>query len=140
MIVLDTNVVSEVMKPSPDARAGQWFAKLSNIPVATTIITVAEIIYGLQRLPAGRRRSGLEARFDALISPQGGLVVLAADRFAAHEAGRFRALREGIGLDATPSDMMIAGIVASTGATLATRNTSDFTHLPIKVVDPWQPA
>jgi hypothetical protein len=95
--------------------------------------------YGQQRLPAGRRRSGLEARFDALISPQGGLAVLAADRFAAQEAGLFRALRESNGLSATPSDMLIAGIVASSGGTMATRNTSDFTHLPITVVNPWQP-
>ena len=137
MIVLDTNVVSELMKPSPDAPVARWLQGLGTTPLATTVITIAEITYGLHRLDAGRRRSGLESRFEQLLDPQGGLALLSADHFAAREAGRFQAHRETNGLAATPSDMMIAGIAAVAGARLATRNVSDFTLLPITTVDPW---
>ena len=92
---------------------------------------VISAAYGLhRRTDAGRRRSGLEARFEQLIDPLGALAVLAADQLAGREAGHFRASRS-IGLGATPSDMLIAGIVTSIGASLATRNISDFTQLPI---------
>jgi predicted nucleic acid-binding protein len=137
VIVLDTNVVSELMKPSPDAAVARWLQNLSTTPLATTVITVAEITYGLHRLDAGRRRSGLESRFEQLVDPQGGLALLSADQLAAREAGRFQAHREANGLAATPSGMMIAGIAAVSGAQLATRNLSDFTLLPITTINPW---
>lgn len=137
MIVLDTNIVSELMKPSPDAVVTRWLQGLGATPLATTVITVAEITYGLHRLDAGRRRSGLESRFEQFIDPQGGLALLSADHLAAREAGRFQAHREANGLAATPSDMMIAGIAAVSGAQLATRNVSDFTLLPVTLINPW---
>jgi toxin FitB len=137
MIILDTNVVSELMKPSPDARVAAWLSGLGTTPLATTIVSVAEITYGICRLAAGRRRKVLEAQFEKLIDPQGGLALLSADPLAAREAGRFQAMREANGLASTPSDMMIAGVAAVANATLATRNISDFTLLPVSTVNPW---
>ncbi len=135
MIILDTNVVSELMKPAPDAAVGVWLAGLGGEAVTTTALTAAEIQFGLHRLPDGRRRADLQARFDAFAEALG---VLPLDEAGAREAGRLRALREAAGLSAQPSDMMIAGIVAVAGASLATRNLKDFEALPIEVLNPWR--
>ncbi len=137
MIVLDTNVLSELMKPQPAPAIRDWLRHLGDATLATTAITVAEIAYGLHRRADGRRRAALEARFEEYVGQGSALAVLPLDDIAAREAGRFRALRQAAGLGSQPSDMMIAGIVAAMGAGLATRNVRDFAGLPVEVVDPW---
>jgi predicted nucleic acid-binding protein len=138
MIVLDTNVVSELMRPRPDPAVARWLSALGGEPLTTTAITVAEIIYGLQLLPAGKRRKDLEDGFAGLVGDLTGVLsVLPLDETAAREAGRFRAARQAKGLASQPSDMMIAGIAAGAGAGLATRNIRDFSDLPLTVIDPW---
>jgi len=140
MIVLDTNVISELMKPAPDPAIRDWLSHLGDTPLATTAITIAEISYGLRRLADGRRNAALAARFEDYIGADSALAVAPLDDIAAREAGRFRALRAAAGLGAQPSDMMIAGIVAVMGASLATRNVKDFAGLPIPIIDPWRGA
>ena len=135
MIVLDTNVVSEVMKAAPDAAVRDWLTRLGDRPLTTTVVTVSEIEFGLRRLPDGRRRQALFANFETFVSA---LAVLALDEPAAREAGRLRALRQAAGLASQPSDMMIAGIVTEAGAALATRNIRDFEGLPLELIDPWR--
>ena len=139
MIVLDTNVVSELMKAEPAPAVRNWLARLGDMPLATTAITVAEIVFALHRLADGRRRAALEARFEDFVGAQSALTVLALDDNAARVAGRFRAIRQASDLGAHASDMMIAGIVADLGARLATRDVRDFDGLPIEVLDPWAP-
>jgi predicted nucleic acid-binding protein len=134
MILLDTNIVSELMKPRPDDQVRDWLVSLGDERLATTAITVAEIEYGLHRLPDGKRRDHLSARFAQLSAAMN---VLPLDTAAASQAGHFRAKRESLGLPTTASDMMIAGIAAVTDAALATRNTRDFTQLPLTLIDPW---
>ena len=138
MIVLDTNVISELMKPHPGPAIRDWLSHLGDTTLATTVISVAEITYGLHRLADGRRRAALEARFEDYVGAGSALAVLPLDDIAAREAGRFRALRQAAGLGAQPSDMMIAGIVAVMGSSLATRNVRDFEGLPFEVIDPWR--
>ena len=135
MIVLDTNVVSELMKAAPDVSVRRWLASLGATPLTTTAITVAEIQFGLRRLPDGRRKTDLQARFDAFAATLG---VLPLDESAARETGRLRAMREAAGMPSQPSGMMIAGIAATAGAALATPNTRDFEALPIELLDPWR--
>ena len=135
MIVLDTNVVSELMKPTPDISFRGWLAGLGDTPLTITAVTVAEIQFGLRRLPEGRRRADLQARFEAFADALG---VLPLDEPAARETGRLRAMREAAGLSSQPSDMMIAGIAAVAGAALATRNIKDFEALPIELLNPWR--
>ena len=135
MIVLDTNVVSELMKPAPDVSVRHWLATLGETPLTTTAVTVAELQFGLGRLPDGRRKTDLRARFDGFSASLG---VLPLDEQAAREAGRLRAMRETVGMPSRPSDMMIAGIVATAGWALATRNTRDFEALPIEILDLWR--
>ncbi len=135
MIILDTNVVSELMKPSPDSSVRGWLADLRETQLTMTAVTVAEIQFGIARLPDGRRRAELQSRFEVFADA---LDVLPLDELAARETGRLRAIREGAGLSSQTSDMMIAGIAAVAGAALATRNIKDFTRLPIELMDPWR--
>ncbi len=135
MIVLDTNVVSELMKPSPDPHVRDWLARLGDEPLTTSSVTVAEIAFGLHRLPDGQRKADLIARFEILVNA---FSVLPLDEVAAREAGQLRATRQAAGLSCQPSDMMIAGISAAASASLATRNTRDFEGLPIQLIDPWR--
>lgn len=135
MIVLDTNVVSELMKPEPEAHVLNWLAQFNDGVLATTSMSVAEIEYGLQRLPDGKRKAELYARFEAYISV---LQVLPFDEGAARVAGRFWAAQQAAGFNVQPPDIIIAGVTAAAGAMLATRNTKDFQNLPITVIDPWR--
>ena len=134
MIILDTNVVSELMRPVPDERVREWLADLGDMALTTTAVTVAEVEYGLQRLPLGRRRADLAASFEVLI---GALGILPLDDVAARYAGQLRAQRDAAGLPSQGMDMLIAGIAAAAGASLATRNVGDFAGLPVDVVNPW---
>ena len=137
MIILDTNIVSELMKPSPASEVQSWLLHLGDTPLATTAISISEIVYGLARLPEGQRKAALTSRFEEYVGAHSPLAVLPFDDIAAREAGRMRALRQAAGLNAQPSDMMIAGIAAATGAALATRNVKDFETLAIQIIDPW---
>lgn len=137
MILLDTNVVSELMRPAPDPKAQSWLTGLGGAPLATSAINIAEIVFGLCRLPDGKRRTNLIERFEALIAGPPALPVLALDERSGRLAGEFHAIRESLGRASTPSDMMIAGIAMIHGASLATRNANDFSGLPIGIVDPW---
>jgi predicted nucleic acid-binding protein len=135
MIVLDTNVVSELMKATPEAAVREWLLQLGDETLTTTAVTVAEIEFGLQRLPVGRRRTDLRARFESFMAAIG---VLPLVEVAARQAGRLRAIREAAGLSSHPSDMMIAGIAVGASGALATRNVRDFSGLDIDLRDPWR--
>lgn len=137
MILLDTNVLSELMRPVPDPKVRAWMGGLGAASIATSAVTISEMTFGLARLPDGKRRDALTERFDALIFGAPALPVFGLDEQAGRLAGEFRALREKNGLGGSPSDMMIAGIAMANGARLATRNARDFAGLPIEVVDPW---
>ncbi len=139
MIVLDTNILSELVRPFPALEIKNWLLnKTANETLATTAITVSEIEYGLARLPDGRRRKDLEERFEMLTGAQFDFVVLPFEEKAARLAGRLRAAREASGLHAHSADMMIAAICALAGASLATRNTKDFTGTGIELINPWE--
>lgn len=137
MIVLDTNVISELMRKAPSSTVQQWLAGTLEENLVTTVITIAEIEYGIARLPLGSRSSGLAKRFGALTDPELGMMVLPLNDSAARRAGHFRYRREALGLGAQFADMMIAGIAAEAGAAVATRNVTDFSGVGIEVIDPW---
>lgn len=138
MIVLDTNVVSELMRPSVDPVVSRWLVSLGEVPIATSSITVMEIAYGLARLPNGSRRAELESRFEGLVELGEGLTVLDLDASAASLAGQLRARRDALGQPSSQADMMIAGICVRSSAVLATRNVQDFWHVGLDLVDPFQ--
>lgn len=134
MIVLDTNILSELMKENPHPKVRDYLLNRSYQAVSTTSITLAEITFGIERLPKGKRRSDLQEAFFKLIEP---LPILTLDDKAAILAGAFSAQRDALGLSAAPSDMMIAGITAAAGAILATRNTKDFENIGLEIHNPW---
>lgn len=138
MTLLDTNVISELMRPAPDPAVAQWLHSLGDEPLSTTVITVSEIVYGLERLEIGRRKQDLQTRFEDFLAPDSGLAILTLDPESARLAGIFRAARESGGQHAHPSDMFIAGIAGANGIVLATRNTRDFSGLGLQLVNPWE--
>ena len=139
MIILDTNVISEIMRPEPDVGVKAWLAARNPLDLAVTSITISEIQRGIVRLPKGRRRKGLEDRFAAFINASFTGRLLAFNEAAAYACGQASARREQKGLHADAVDMMIAGIAASTKASLATRNTRDFEECGIPLINPWRP-
>lgn len=138
MIVLDTNVISEAIKPSPDAHVMAWLRGQSLAIMATTAVSLAEINYGLCRLPRGRRRDDLETRLRAFLARGFGDRILAFDAPAAGVYGEIVTARQSVGRPIDAFDAMIAAIARSRGATVATRNLADFDGCGLLVLDPWK--
>lgn len=138
MILLDTNVISEFMVPSPNARVVRWLDEQPRMSVWTTSISVYEIRAGLLTMPAGKRRSTLEAHFEQLLRGllQGRIVPF--DTASAEMAAGLAADRRRRGRPGETRDTMIAGIVLATHATLATRNVKHFEDIAASVVNPWE--
>ncbi len=137
MKILDTNVISELMREAPDARVLAWVAGQKAITLVVTTITLAEIGRGVQRLPAGKRREGLERRFAGFIGRGFRGRVLPFDEDAASCYGELAAARELAGLHVDAVDLMIAAIAKNAGAAVVTRNTGDFEGCGIELIDPW---
>lgn len=137
MIVLDTNVISELVRPVPDARVVDWVSSTTE-DIAITAITVAELLAGLRRLPGGRRKDELVRRItSALDVYRGGRAVLPFDDLAADGYADVLASRTTAGLPISTADAQIAGICLAHGATCATRNTKDFAKTGVDLIDPW---
>jgi predicted nucleic acid-binding protein len=141
MIILDTNVLSEAMRPVPAPEVLHWFAKHAASSLYTTAITQAEILLGLELMPKGKRRAALQTRADEMFEEDFADRVLPFDTDAARMLARiagFRALAKGSsGRPIAQWDAQIAAIAHSRGATLATRNTADFEHCGIALLNPW---
>ena len=137
MIVLDTDVISEICKPCPDARVVAWLESLTG-DVAITAITLAEVLAGLRRLPNGHRKSVLRTKIDAALQPyRETRAILSFDETAADRYADVFSARERAGLPIGTADARIAAICRANGATCATRNTKDFAHTGIELIDPW---
>src|SRR5258708_4828739 len=138
MIVLDTNVISELMATEPDERVVEWTADKAPTSLFTTSVTEAEILFGIRLLPKGKRRDLIEAAaggpFDRLFHGR----VLPFGRDAASAYARILADRRRRGSPMSTLDAQIAGIARAMNAELATRNTTDFAGCGIDLVDPWK--
>ena len=137
MIILDTNVLSTLMRAVPEARVVAWLDRQPAESVGITSITLFEAYFGLALLPSGRRRQTLEAAFARLLNEDLENRVLDFDSAAATEAASLAATRQKNGRQVDMRDTQIAGIVLARRATLATRNVRHFTDLKILLVDPW---
>lgn len=137
MIVLDTNVVSELMRAEPAPAVIGWLQQNSGAGLYTTAVTVAEIRYGIARLPEGQRRESLHQAANEIFAafPR---QVLPFDLAAAGAYADVVASRERLDHPIDGFDAQIAAICRTHAATLATRNTKDFTDTGIDVVDPWR--
>jgi predicted nucleic acid-binding protein len=137
MIILDTNVLSALMRPAADRNVVVWLDKQPRTSVWTTSVTILEIRFGLQVLAAGKRRAFLTETFEKLVLDQIGGRIAPFDAAAAQQAGDLMASRHKKGCPTELRDTMIAGIVLACHATLATRNTRYFDDLSVPVINPW---
>jgi len=137
MIVLDTNVLSALMRREADPAVVAWLDLQPFESVWTTAVTVFEIRFGLELLAPGRRRRQLEHAFSRVLDEDFRGRILPFDHEAAQEAASRAAERRAVGKPVDFRDMEIAGIVSARRATLATRNARHFQDLGIELVDPW---
>jgi toxin FitB len=137
VIVLDTNVLSEALKPAPSGVVLRWLAAQEPSVVYTTTITQAELLYGAEALPVGNRRTRLLVAVAKTLDEEFEGRILPFDGEAASEFVRIASTRNRAGRPISQLDAMIAAIAKSHGATLATHNTSDFEGCGIRVVNPW---
>lgn len=137
MTILDTNVVSEMMRPAPEPLVLRWFASLSTEDAYVTVITVAEILFGIELLPAGKRRdallAGAERTFGVFADH-----ILAFDEKAAREFSMISSTRRKQSKPISEFDAQIAAITRANTATLATRNIDDFEGCGVRLVNPWE--
>ncbi|PDT17831.1 VapC toxin family PIN domain ribonuclease [Rhizobium sp. J15] len=138
MIVLDTNVISELLAPAPNAAVLDWVAKQHPSSVFTTAAAEAEILYGLRLLPEGRRRRDLEAVILPIFTEDFGGRVLPFDREASNVYATIATDRRKAGRPISQFDAQIAAIAISRGASLATRNVSDSAGINLQIVNPWK--
>ncbi len=137
MIILDTNVISELARTDPEPNVVHWLDSLPAAEVATTAVTAAELLYGVARLPDGRRKVSLAETIDALIREEFRDRVEPFDGRAAEQYATVVVGREKKGRPISMADAQIAAICRVRSAVLATRNTGDFTDTGIDLINPW---
>ncbi len=137
MILLDTNVLSEAMRLQPSTRVMRWLDSQRSDNLLVSSISVAEILFGIARMPDGKRKQALHDAALALFTEDFTGRVLAFDGEAACHYAEQVAERERKGQPIAMADAQIAAICRSHAITLATRNTKDFVGLGIELIDPW---
>jgi predicted nucleic acid-binding protein len=138
VIVLDTNVLSELMKATPADSVMRWVALQPATSLYTTSITQAEILHGVMLLSAGKRRNAFEAATQSMFNEDfaGRILPFGSDAAAAY--ARIAAARRRAGHPISHFDAQIAAIAHSAGAAVSTRNVSDFDGCGVKVINPWE--
>ena len=138
MILLDTKVVSELMKSAPAESVVEWVSAQQESSLYTTSITQAEILHGIALLPSGKRRRAIEEAAHAMFAEEfkGRIVGFGSD--AALPYAHIAADRRRAGRPISSFDAQIAAIARSVGATIATRNVADFSGCRVELVNPWE--
>ena len=137
MTILDTNVLSELMRPNPSPRVVAWVAKQPATELFTTSITEAEIFYGIELLTKGKRREELLVAAEAMFAEDLAGRVFGFESDAARIFSKIAAERRALGRPISHADAQIAAIARMRYAKLATRNVEDFEDCGVDVVDPW---
>ena len=137
MIVLDTNVISELMRKDAAADVVAWVDRHPGDQVFITAVTAAELLYGVTRLPDGRRKQALAANVRDLIDEDFEDQVLPFSSDSAHHYAEIVASRERLGKPIKMADAQIAAICRQYDLGLGTRNTKDFADTGIRVLNPW---
>jgi predicted nucleic acid-binding protein len=137
VIILDTNVISELMKASPSVRVARWLAAQASPQVFITSITEAEVLYGVELLPPGKKREALRNAATAMFAERFGDRTLAFDRDAAGLFAAIGTARRRAGRPIGQFDCQIAAIARWHGAAIATRDSRDFADCGVDVINPW---
>jgi predicted nucleic acid-binding protein len=137
VIVLDTNVISELMRPQPHPQVLAWVDGLDPVRVAITAMNEAEILHGIARLPDGRRKQGLQQSWDELVAEIFAGRVWPFSSEAAHWYADLLSARERLARPMATADAVIAATVLAHGAQLATRDLAHFADLGLDLINPW---
>ena len=138
MIIVDTNVVSEMMRAVPEPIVLRWFSSQADEDLKVTTITLAEILYGIELLAAGKRRDALRAGAEKMFGVVFAGHILTFDDKAARAFAVITSSRRKQGRPMSEFDAQIAAIARAHGATLATRDTDDFEDCGVRLVNPWR--
>ena len=138
MIIVDTNVISELMRPAPEPRVDAWLAAQDDEDVYTTTISEAELLFGVALMPHGKRRDALTAAIERTIKKYFEECILPFDRPAAKIYATIRAQRQTAGRRIRSLDCQIAAIAQSVGADIATRNVAHFEECGVNIINPWR--
>ncbi len=137
MILLDTNVVSEAMKPGPNPAVRAWLDEQAAETLYLSSVTLAELLFGIGTLPAGRRKDALARTLEGLLELFGGRV-LAFDTDAARHYAELAVAARAAGKGFSTPDGYIAAIAAAHGFSVATRDVAPFRAAGVKVINPWE--
>lgn len=137
MILLDTNLISEMMKVSPSPKVIHWLNQQNTTQLYVSAVTIAEISYGLHVLPNGKRRILLEQAFDSAISEAFKQRILPFDERSAHIYGNIMGERKKFGRPMSICDGQIAAIALVHEMAIATRNIKDFQDCDIELINPF---
>jgi predicted nucleic acid-binding protein len=137
MFVLDTNVLSELMRPAPAPAVANWVGRQTRSALFTTTITEAEIFYGIELMPDGHRRQAVLTAAERMFAEEFDGRVLSFDRHAARFYALAAAQRRRSGFAVGPADVQIAAIAAACEATVVTRNVADFQYCGVVTLNPW---
>jgi hypothetical protein len=140
MIILDTNVISELLRPAPEPRVEQWLSAQDGLNVYLTSISEAELRYGLAIMGNGKRRAALVDAVDRILREDLAGRILPFDSSSAQSFATIAAARRAAGRPIAQADCQIASIAHARGATVATRNTPDFEGCEIDLINPWAAA
>jgi predicted nucleic acid-binding protein len=138
MLILDTNVLSEALKPSPAPIVLEWLAAQQKSNLYTTSLTLAELLMGLELLPAGKRKAHISEAMERILESGFRGRILSFDDSSARVLAILTVNRRKMGRPVSSFDAMIAAIAISKGAAIATRNTKDFETCGISLINPWQ--
>jgi len=138
MIILDTNVLSELLRPEPARQVERWLSVQDGARICFTTVGEAELRHGVALLPAGKRRTALAAAIDGLLEEDFRDRILPFDRAAARAYAVIASARRAAGRPISQLDCQIAAIARARDATVATRNTNDYEGCGIALIDPWK--
>ncbi|MFP1132831.1 type II toxin-antitoxin system VapC family toxin [Asticcacaulis sp. W401b] len=137
MIILDTNVISELLRPTPDQGVVAWIEARPRGQFFTTAVSEAEIRYGIARLEDGRRRQALTIAIEGIFTEDFAGRILAFDSGAAVTYAAIVSARDRIGRPISQFDAQISAIALAHGAAIATRNAKDFECIGVEIINPW---
>ena len=140
MIILDTNVISELLRPAPEPKVEHWLSAQDGLNVYLTSISEAELRYGLAIMGNGKRRAALVDAVDRILREDLAGRILPFDSDAAQSYATIAAARRAAGRPIAQADCQIASIAHTRGAIVATRNTPDFEGCEIDLINPWTAA
>lgn len=137
MIILDTNVISAIMRPEPEDVVIEWLNRYDLEYLWLTSISIMEIQYGINLLPGGKKKDHLQDAFNLMLLKSFRKRIIEFEENAALATADIAAVNKRSGQNITIQDLQIAGIALAKGATIATRNVKDFNHSNIEIINPW---